>query len=85
VRVKNEVPEDQPPPDDPLSKIKAGKRRAAITLDYIMAQAKRVFTPYTISIKSGTAVDWWAAYQIGQRMTSNSPWQMKVGWREFLS
>jgi len=23
-----------------------------------------------ISVKEGTVVDWWAAYQIGQRMTS---------------
>lgn len=70
VQVKEEVPEDQSSPNDPLSKIKAGKRRAAITLEYIMTQAQRVFAPYTISIKPGTTVDWWAAYQIGQRMTS---------------
>lgn len=28
-------------------------------------------SPYTISIKKDTEVDWWAAYQIGQRMTSS--------------
>ena len=47
-------------------------RRAAITLDYIFAQAHKVFAPYTIKVKKGTTVDWWAAYQIGQRMTPQS-------------
>jgi phenol 2-monooxygenase len=45
------------------------KRRNAITLDYIFKQAHAVFAPYDIKIKEGTTPDWWAAYQIGQRMT----------------
>jgi phenol 2-monooxygenase len=45
------------------------KRRDAITLDYIFQQARAVFAPYSIEIKEGTVPDWWAAYQIGQRMT----------------
>jgi phenol 2-monooxygenase len=45
------------------------KRREAITLDYIFEQARAVFTPYDIKIKEHTTPDWWAAYQIGQRMT----------------
>lgn len=45
------------------------KRRGAVTLDYIFNQAQAVFAPYKINIKEGTAPDWWAAYQIGQRMT----------------
>jgi phenol 2-monooxygenase len=48
------------------------EKRAAITLDYIFAQARKVFSPYTIEVKKGTTVDWWAAYQIGQRMTPQS-------------
>ena len=44
-------------------------RRAAITLEYIFEQAKKVFAPYHIQVKDGTVVDWWAAYQIGQRRT----------------
>lgn len=46
------------------------KRRGAVTLDYIFEQAREVFAPYDIKIKEGTTPDWWAAYQIGQRMTS---------------
>jgi phenol 2-monooxygenase len=45
------------------------EKRAAITLEYIFSQARKVFAPYTIGVKEGTTVDWWAAYQIGQRMT----------------
>lgn len=48
------------------------QKRAAITLDYILNQATRVFAPYKIDVKNGTTVDWWAAYQIGQRMTPKS-------------
>lgn len=75
VQIKDEVPVEgpdpsDPSPSDPLAKTKSQNRRAAITLDFIMSQAERVFFPYTISVKKGTEVDWWAAYQIGQRMTS---------------
>ncbi|KAI5461880.1 putative phenol monooxygenase [Mariannaea sp. PMI_226] len=45
------------------------KRRGAVTLDYIFEQARSVFAPYSVKIKEGTKPDWWAAYQIGQRMT----------------
>ncbi|KAF4441105.1 hypothetical protein F53441_12134 [Fusarium austroafricanum] len=44
------------------------KRRGAVTLEYIFEQARAVFEPYEIKIKEGTEPDWWAAYQIGQRM-----------------
>lgn len=46
------------------------EKRAAITLEYIMEQAERVLKPYKIKVKEGAIVDWWAAYQIGQRMAS---------------
>jgi phenol 2-monooxygenase len=45
------------------------KRREAVTLDYIFERASAVFAPYKIAIKKGTTPDWWAAYQIGQRMS----------------
>lgn len=51
-----------------LSSAKSRERRAAITLESIFAQAESVFYPYKIDVKDGTVVDWWAAYQIGQRM-----------------
>ncbi|KAF5989357.1 phenol hydroxylase [Fusarium bulbicola] len=44
------------------------KRRGAVTLEYIFEQARQVFAPYKVKIKEGTEPDWWAAYQIGQRM-----------------
>lgn len=53
-----------------LSHQKSRERRAAITLEYIFEQARRVLAPYDIRVKEGTDVDWWAAYQIGQRMTA---------------
>ncbi len=57
-------------PDDGDSRKTSQSRRAGVTLESIFEQAKRVFEPYQIQIKEGTEVDWWAAYQIGQRMTS---------------
>lgn len=47
----------------------ARKRRGAVTLEYIFDQARAVFAPYRLGVQEGTAPDWWAAYQIGQRMT----------------
>jgi phenol 2-monooxygenase (NADPH) len=35
----------------------------------IFDQARKVLSPIVIKEKEGTTVDWWAAYQIGQRMT----------------
>jgi phenol 2-monooxygenase len=49
------------------SKSDARARRERITLDSIFKQAEEVFKPYKIRPKSPDAVDWWAAYQIGQR------------------
>lgn len=67
VQVPGEVSKDE---DSQTDKKSADKRkREAVTLDYIFQQARRVFSPYSISIKEGTIPDWWAAYQIGQRMT----------------
>lgn len=46
----------------------ARQRRSKITLDGILAQAADAMKPYYIRPKDG-AVDWWAAYQIGQRVS----------------
>ncbi|XP_014557645.1 hypothetical protein COCVIDRAFT_96672 [Bipolaris victoriae FI3] len=67
VQVPGEVSKDEDSQTDKKSADK--KKREAVTLDYIFQQARRVFSPYSISIKEGTIPDWWAAYQIGQRMT----------------
>jgi phenol 2-monooxygenase len=74
-RLYVQVPGEASPDADVVSpegekKVADKKRRTAITLEYIFDQARKVFAPYTIQIKEGTDVDWWAAYQIGQRMTS---------------
>ena len=49
----------------------ARTRRGQVTLESIFQQAADAFKPYTIKPKKGTDVDWWAAYQIGQRVTNN--------------
>jgi phenol 2-monooxygenase len=38
-------------------------------MESIFAQAQEVFRPYKIQPKRPDAVDWWAAYQIGQRVS----------------
>ncbi|KAL3466088.1 FAD binding domain-containing protein [Aspergillus heterothallicus] len=43
-------------------------RRSKVTLDGILSQAQAVFEPYSIRPKRDDAIDWWAAYQIGQRV-----------------
>jgi phenol 2-monooxygenase len=42
--------------------------RARTSLQGIMPQAEKVFTPYTTKLKQGCHIDWWAAYQIGQHI-----------------
>ncbi|RAH48816.1 uncharacterized protein BO95DRAFT_355966 [Aspergillus brunneoviolaceus CBS 621.78] len=43
-------------------------RRAQVTLGGILKQIEAVFQPYYIRPKRDDAIDWWAAYQIGQRI-----------------
>ena len=50
---------------------KAKERRSKITMEGILKQAQLVLQPYHIKLKENCNVDWWAAYQIGQRMTEN--------------
>lgn len=45
----------------------ARQRREKITLEDIMKQAADALQPYSIRAKDGV-IDWWAAYQIGQRI-----------------
>ncbi|KAH8802668.1 FAD binding domain-containing protein [Xylogone sp. PMI_703] len=51
------------------SKDEAKARREKITFESILAQGQEVLKPYYIKPKRDDAIDWWAAYQIGQRMT----------------
>ena len=55
--------------DEACAKKKSRTRRQALTLEQIFKQAQAVFAPYQIKIKENTKPDWWAAYQIGQRMS----------------
>ncbi|KAB8239107.1 FAD binding domain-containing protein [Aspergillus alliaceus] len=43
-----------------------GERRAQVTLEGIFEQARLAFAPYYVRARG--EVDWWAAYQIGQRV-----------------
>ncbi|KAI1944375.1 hypothetical protein LOZ12_004236 [Ophidiomyces ophidiicola] len=53
------------------AKLEAKNRRAEVTAESIFEQASQAFKPYTIKMRDDKALDWWAAYQIGQRMTSD--------------
>jgi phenol 2-monooxygenase len=71
VQILDEVPtdvNDNEPDVSTSHKTTSKQRRAAVTLDYILNQANKVLYPYNIRVKSGTEPDWYAAYQIGQRM-----------------
>ncbi|KAK2743364.1 hypothetical protein FQN55_007299 [Onygenales sp. PD_40] len=46
----------------------AKSRRSKATLDSILKQVQSVLQPYYIKPKFEEAVDWWTAYQIGQRV-----------------
>jgi hypothetical protein len=64
---------DQQPIDGtgaaPVSDARA--RRGQVTEETIFENAAAAFKPYYIRPKKDGAVDWWAAYQIGQRVTNN--------------
>ncbi|KAL4917710.1 FAD binding domain-containing protein [Aspergillus aurantiobrunneus] len=55
--------------DDRKAKEGAKARRAGVTLESIFQHAAEAFKPYYIKPKQDGAVDWWAAYQIGQRVS----------------
>lgn len=69
-RLYVQVPGDVNPGEETLDKTTSKAKRGGVTLDYIFEQARAVFAPYKINVKEGTKPDWWAAYQIGQRMSS---------------
>lgn len=46
----------------------ARQKRARITLPDLLQKAQAALRPYRFAIKEGTEVDWWAAYQVGQRV-----------------
>ncbi|KAI9925330.1 hypothetical protein MW887_006258 [Aspergillus wentii] len=46
----------------------ARTRRGKVTLEAILQQATDVFRSYRFRPKTNGAIDWWAAYQIGQRV-----------------
>ncbi|PWY75800.1 putative efflux pump antibiotic resistance protein [Aspergillus eucalypticola CBS 122712] len=60
--------EDQKPVNESTPK-DARARRSQVTLDGIFHAAAEAFKPYYIRPKTDGAVDWWAAYQIGQRVS----------------
>lgn len=70
VQVKDEVPLSDFDENNRAARARARDRRAKVTLESIMSQAEKVFSPFKISIKKDSEIDWWAAYQIGQRLTS---------------
>ena len=51
-----------------LAKLEIGERVASrnITVDELIAKARRIFNPYTLDVKE---VPWWSVYEIGQRLT----------------
>ncbi|CAG8256827.1 unnamed protein product [Penicillium olsonii] len=51
--------------------VDARARRSQVTEKTIFDNAAAAFAPYYIRPKSDGAVDWWAAYQIGQRVTDS--------------
>lgn len=58
--------------EDPVNgsgKEGAKERRGRVTMERLFQHAADAFKPYSIRPKKDGAVDWWAAYQIGQRVS----------------
>ena len=53
-----------------LEEAKQRHYRATITLDRILARADECFKPHYMKQKAGTDIEWWTAYQVGQRVAS---------------
>ncbi|KAL5363873.1 putative efflux pump antibiotic resistance protein [Aspergillus floccosus] len=76
-RLYVQVPEETAPESDVAvngdgqAKSDARARRSKVTLEGIFQQAAETFKPFYIQPKEDGAVDWWAAYQIGQRVSDN--------------
>ncbi|OBT98055.2 hypothetical protein VE01_03684 [Pseudogymnoascus verrucosus] len=71
VQIKEQIPTDvnENVEAEEAHRASAKQRRSAITYQSILSQAEKVMYPYKIGVKAGTEPDWFAAYQIGQRMT----------------
>lgn len=68
-RLYVQVPElETEGPVDGSNKENARERRGRVTMDRLFQHAVDAFQPYYIQPKKDGAVDWWAAYQIGQRV-----------------
>ena len=68
-RLYVQVPGDVDPDND--QPVDTRVRRAKVTEQTIFDNAAKAFAPYYIRPKTDGAVDWWAAYQIGQRVTDS--------------
>lgn len=69
-RLYVQVPElEADVPFNGSSKEEAKERRGKVTMDRLFQHAAEAFKPYYIQPKTEGAVDWWAAYQIGQRVS----------------
>lgn len=66
-RLYVQVPGDVKPDSDKIAR----ERRSQVTEETILENAAAALKPYYIRPKKDGAVDWWAAYQIGQRLTHN--------------
>ncbi|KAJ6014447.1 hypothetical protein N7540_009038 [Penicillium herquei] len=71
VQVPGDVDPDSEDGSDTSPVEDARSRRSKVTQETIFENAAAAFKPYYIRPKSEGAVDWWAAYQIGQRVTDN--------------
>jgi phenol 2-monooxygenase len=51
-----------------LTRLEIGERVASrnITVDELIAKARRIFNPYSLEVKE---IPWWSVYEIGQRLT----------------
>ncbi|PYI25002.1 hypothetical protein BP00DRAFT_410538 [Aspergillus indologenus CBS 114.80] len=67
VHVPGLVDPERKDADADLGKDARGQR-SQVTLEGILKQIEDVFQPYYIRPKRDDAIDWWAAYQIGQRV-----------------
>ncbi|PWY90428.1 hypothetical protein BO94DRAFT_533906 [Aspergillus sclerotioniger CBS 115572] len=71
VQVPEEAtPDDNHKPANGTTLKDARARRGQVTLDGIFQHAAEAFKPYYIRPKEAGVVDWWAAYQIGQRVSN---------------
>ncbi|KAF3490732.1 putative Phenol hydroxylase [Arthroderma uncinatum] len=54
-------------------------RRGQVTMESILTQAQEAIKPYYIKQREGTEIEWWTAYQIGQRVTNDFAIKDSVG------